>query len=153
MAKIPNRKVKVQVRVCQIFTFCCNLAEGIMDWQTLTWTFTFFSRDTAVFGRLSHFSLLGGTGSILRFFLGGTSTKIHPVQSSCEDKEKRFICVYFPKLDIKSLRPVHIRTWLSTHSRVWPTPLSQPAAPKGTSQGWHQAPAIQCSAPAIFLIL
>ena len=32
---------------------------------------------------LSHFSLLGGTSSILRIFLGGTSEKTHPVYWCC----------------------------------------------------------------------
>ena len=50
-SNIPTKKVKVQV------------TEG------------FF----ATFGELSHFSLLGGTSSILRTFLGGTSEKTHPV--------------------------------------------------------------------------
>ena len=35
-----------------------------------------FSRDIAIFGELSDFSLLGGTSSILGTFLGGTSEKL-----------------------------------------------------------------------------
>ena len=42
--------------------------------------FHFFSWDIAIFGELSHFSLLGVTSSILRTFLGGTSQKTHPVE-------------------------------------------------------------------------
>ena len=41
--------------------------------------FHFFSRDIAIVGELSHFSLSGWTSSILRTFLGGTSEKTHPV--------------------------------------------------------------------------
>ena len=37
MAKIPPKKVKVHVRVCQTFTFCCKLAGSDLD-------FHFFSR-------------------------------------------------------------------------------------------------------------
>ena len=36
---------------------------------------------------LSHFSLLGGTSSILRIFLGGTSEKTHPVSILCKSPE------------------------------------------------------------------
>ena len=45
---------------------------------------------------LSHFLLLGGTSSILRTFLGGTSEKIHPVDGEDfdydeeDDDEKKF---------------------------------------------------------------
>ena len=41
MAKILTKKVKVRVRASHTFTFCCNLAEKIKDWQALAWTFTF----------------------------------------------------------------------------------------------------------------
>ena len=81
MAKIPTKKVKDQVRVCHTFTFWCNLAEQIEIWQILTSTFTFLVGLFAIFGGLSNFSLLGGTSSILRIFLGGTSQKRHPVDS------------------------------------------------------------------------
>ena len=47
--------------------------------KTLTWTFTFLEGIFAISSELSHFSLLGGTSSILRTFLGGTSQKNHPV--------------------------------------------------------------------------
>ena len=30
MAKIPTKKVKVQVRVCETFTFCCNLEDQFL---------------------------------------------------------------------------------------------------------------------------
>ena len=36
---------------------------------------------------LSNFSLLGGTSSILRIFLGGTSEKTHPVD--CNERRRR----------------------------------------------------------------
>ena len=41
---------------------------------------------------LSNFSLLGGTSSILRIFLGGTSEKTHPVEyySSCHAFRSQF---------------------------------------------------------------
>ena len=38
MAKIPTKKVKVHVRVCQTFNFCCNLEGSDLD-------FHFFCRD------------------------------------------------------------------------------------------------------------
>ena len=47
--------------------------------QALTWTFPFLVVFFAILGEFSHFSLLGGTSSILRTFLGGTSQKSHPV--------------------------------------------------------------------------
>ena len=53
-------------------------------WQTLTWTFTFLVWIFAISSELSNFSLLGGTSSILRTFLGGTSQKNHPVYGSYE---------------------------------------------------------------------
>ena len=89
MAQILTEKVKVQVRVCHTFTFCCNLAEEIKVWRALTWTFTFLVRICAIFGELSHFSLLGGTSSILRTFLGGTSQNKHPVY--CRVKKTKLI--------------------------------------------------------------
>ena len=47
--------------------------------KTLTWTFTFLEGIFAISSELSIFSLLGGTSSILRTFLCGTSQKNHPV--------------------------------------------------------------------------
>ena len=79
MAKIPTKKVKVQVRACQISTFSARLWQKVKVRQTLTRTFTFLVGIFAIFGELSHFSLLGGTSAILRTFLGGTSQKRHPV--------------------------------------------------------------------------
>ena len=79
MAKIPTKKVKVHVRVCETFTFCCNLATKLGVWQALTWTFTFLVEILLFPMNLVIFSLLGGTSSILRTFLGGTSQKNHPV--------------------------------------------------------------------------
>ena len=35
MAKISTKKVKVQIRVCHAFTFCCNLGEKIKALQAL----------------------------------------------------------------------------------------------------------------------
>ena len=35
MAKIPTKKVKVHVRVCQTFTFCCKLAGSDLDFHFL----------------------------------------------------------------------------------------------------------------------
>ena len=50
--------------------------------------FHFFSRDISLSGELCHFSLLGGTSSILRTFLGGTSKKKHPVVDLREERHK-----------------------------------------------------------------
>ena len=56
MAKIPTKKVEVHARVCQTFTFCCNLAAKVGIF--------------AISSELSNFSLLDGTSSILGTFLG-----------------------------------------------------------------------------------
>ena len=77
MAKIPTKKVKVQVRACQTLIFSAKLQHKVKAGQTLSWTF--LVGIFAIFGKLSHCSLLGGTSSILRTFLGGTSKKKHPV--------------------------------------------------------------------------
>ena len=60
MAKIPNKKVKVQVRAKSK-----GLTDSDMD-------FHFFRRDF----------LIGGTSSIFRTFWGRTSKKKHPVELS-----------------------------------------------------------------------
>ena len=82
MAKIPTKKVKVQVRACQTLIFSAKLQHKVKAGQTLSWTFTFLVGIFAIFGKLSHFSLLGGTSSILKTSLGGTSQKNHPVSST-----------------------------------------------------------------------
>ena len=74
-------------------------------WQTLTWTFTFLVGIFAIFVELSHFSLLGGTTSILRTFLGGTSQKRHPV-------EMKFLHLRTRKAITKSIRCLTERTIL-----------------------------------------
>ena len=79
MAKIPTKKVKVQVRACQTSICSAKLQQKVKAWQTLNWFFTFLVGIFAIFGKISNFSLLGGTSSILRTFLGGTSQKNHPV--------------------------------------------------------------------------
>ena len=43
MAKIPTKKVKVQVEACQTFPFCCDLAEKGLTGFDLD--FHFFSKD------------------------------------------------------------------------------------------------------------
>ena len=68
MAKIPTKKVKVHIRVCQTFTFCYNLAEKLGSDRLWLGISLFFSRDIAIV-LFSHFSILGGTSSILRTFL------------------------------------------------------------------------------------
>ena len=80
MAKIPTKKVKVQVRACQTLIFSAKLQHKVKAGQTLSWTFTFLVRNFSIFGELGLFSPLGGTNSILRTFLGGTSKKTHPVE-------------------------------------------------------------------------
>ena len=79
MAKILTKKVKVQVRASQTLIFLALSQQKVKVWQTFTWTFTFLVGIFAILGELSSFSLLGGTSSILRTFLGGTSEKTHPV--------------------------------------------------------------------------
>ena len=71
MAKIPTKKVKVQVRVCQTFTLCLNLTENM---EVSDLDFNFFSTDIAIFCELWFFHYLVGP-----YFLGGTSKKSHPV--------------------------------------------------------------------------
>ena len=78
-SNISTKKVKVQVRACQIPNFVAKLQQKVKVSQTLTWTFTFLVGIFPISSELSNFSLLGGTSSILRTFLGGTSKKTHPV--------------------------------------------------------------------------
>ena len=75
-SNISTKKVKVQARACN---FVAKLQQKVKISQTLTWTFTFLVGVFAISSELSNFSLLGGTSSILRTFLGGTSQKNHPV--------------------------------------------------------------------------
>ena len=49
MAKIPTKKVKVQVRVCQTFTLCLNLTEKM---EVSDLEFHFFGKDIAIFCEL-----------------------------------------------------------------------------------------------------
>ena len=80
MAKISTKKVKVEVKASQSFPFCCNFnSRKTKVWQALTWTFTFLVEIFLSSMNLFIFLLLGGTSSILRTFLGGTSQKNHPV--------------------------------------------------------------------------
>ena len=110
MAKILTKKVKVRVRASHTFTFCHNLAEKVEVWQALTWTFTFLVGTFAIFGELSHFSLLGGTSSILRTFLGGTNQKKHPVQWNTQNNEYYF--------DVDKMRGSNGKFLLTQHSAV-----------------------------------
>ena len=59
VAKNPSEKVKVQVRVCQTFTFYCNLAGFFLCVAGCDLDFHFFSRDIAIFGELCHFFTIG----------------------------------------------------------------------------------------------
>ena len=68
MAKIATEKVKIHVKV-----------QGLTD---LDLDFHFFSEILLSSMNLVIFSLLGGTSSILRTFLGGTSKKKKPVDPS-----------------------------------------------------------------------
>ena len=52
-------------------------------WQALTSTFTFLVGILLSSVNLVMFSLLGGTSSTLKTFLGGTSEKTHPVAPWC----------------------------------------------------------------------
>ena len=61
----PTKKVKVQVRAYHTLIFSAKLQQKVKVWHTLTWTFTFFVGIFAIFGELSHLSLLSGTSSIL----------------------------------------------------------------------------------------
>ena len=75
-SNISTKKVKVQARACN---FVAKLQQKVKISQTLTWTFTFLAGFFAISSELSNFSLLGGTSSILRTFLGRPSQKNHPV--------------------------------------------------------------------------
>ena len=77
-SNISTKKVKVQVRACHTPNFVANLQQKVKVSQMLTWTFTFLVGIFAISSELSNFSLLGGTSSILRTFLGGTSKKKPP---------------------------------------------------------------------------
>ena len=48
MAKIPTKKVKVHIRVCQTFTFCYNLAEKLGSDRLWLGLSLFLSRDIAI---------------------------------------------------------------------------------------------------------
>ena len=73
VAKKPFEKVKVQVRVCQTFTFYCNLAGTFFMCGRVWLWLSLFSRDIAIFGELSHFFTIGWAQ--FHTFLGGTSKK------------------------------------------------------------------------------
>ena len=79
LAKILLKKWKSKSESAIPLNFSAKLHQKVKVWKTLTWTCTFSEGFFASFGKLSHFSLLGGTSSILRTFLGGTSQKRHPV--------------------------------------------------------------------------
>ena len=59
--------------------FTVTWQEFFYVWQAVTWTFTFLVGILLSLVNVVIFSLLGGTSSILRTFLGGTSEKNHPV--------------------------------------------------------------------------
>ena len=59
--------------------FTVTWQEFFYVWQAVTWTFTFLVGILLSLVNLVIFSLLGGTSSILRTFLGGTSQNKHPV--------------------------------------------------------------------------
>ena len=82
LAKILTKRVKVQVRAGQTLISLALSQENVKVWQTLTWTFTFLVGIFAILGEISSFSLLGGTSSMLRTFLGGTSEKTHTTMYS-----------------------------------------------------------------------
>ena len=63
--------------------FTVTWQEFFYVWQAVTWTFTFLVGILLSLVNLVIFSLLGGTSSILRTFLGGTSEKNHPVYGTC----------------------------------------------------------------------
>ena len=76
-------------------------------WQAVTWTFTFLVEILLSSVNLVIFSLLGGTSSILRTFLGGTSKKKHPVYteerlSACELCAKAFSSENSLKIHMKA---------------------------------------------------
>ena len=79
VAKNPPEKVKVQVRVCQTFTFTVTWQELFLCVAGCDFDFHFLVGILQSSVNLVIFSLLGGTSSILRTFLGGTSEKTHPV--------------------------------------------------------------------------
>ena len=52
-------------RACKALIFSPKLQQKMKAWQTLIWTFTFLVEIFAILSKLIHFSLLGGTSSIL----------------------------------------------------------------------------------------
>ena len=86
MAKNPPEKVKVQVRVCQTFTFTVTWQELFLCVAGCDFDFHFLVGILQSSVNLVIFSLLGGTSSILKTFLAGTSQKRHPVA-----KQDRFV--------------------------------------------------------------
>ena len=75
LAKIPSKKVKIQVRACETLIYYAKFKHKVMGWQALTWTFTFSVGIFAIFVPVP----------IVRSFLGGTSQRIHPVECAFED--------------------------------------------------------------------
>ena len=70
---ISTKKVKVQLRACQIFILLCQVtaeSEGPTDYDSY-----FLVGIFAIFGELSHSSLTGGTSSIHRTFWAGPVKK------------------------------------------------------------------------------
>ena len=76
MAKIPTKKVKVHVKVCQTFTFCCDRARKIKVWPALTWTFTFLQGFLPTFVNLVIFLYWAGPVPYLEFFWAGPVKKL-----------------------------------------------------------------------------
>ena len=69
-------------------------------WQAVTWTFTFLIGILLSLVNLVIFSLLGGTSSILRTFLGGTSEKNHPVPYHAASNTIVIIAITFSATEI-----------------------------------------------------
>ena len=72
---ISTKKSESPSQSLSDFNFSAKLQQKVKVSQTLTWTFTFLAGIFAISSELSNFSLLGGTSSILKTFLGGTGKK------------------------------------------------------------------------------
>ena len=79
MAKLHTKKNESPGQSLSALHFMLKLSIKMKVSQALSWTFTFLVGIFAIFVELSNLSLLCGTSSILRTFLGGTSQKRHPV--------------------------------------------------------------------------
>ena len=112
-SNISTKKSESPSQSLSDLNFSANLQQKVNVCQTLTWTFTFLVGIFAISSELSNFSLLGGTSSILRTFLGGTSQKNHPVYLSNSTKLWKSNLFLFLKNLMKATRVCWNRSFVA----------------------------------------